>query len=66
LELLLVKKLMDLEATSPRTAETKISIRDSLVRKITQQVVGIMRRSFGAMVCDLSDLRLQGDQEIIN
>jgi hypothetical protein len=33
-----MKKLMDLEASSPRTAEIKISIR-ALLRKITQHVV---------------------------
>jgi len=40
LELLLMKKFMDLEASSPRTAERKVSIRElSLLRKTTQLVL---------------------------
>jgi hypothetical protein len=40
LELLLMKKFMDLEASSPRTAERKVSIRElSLLRKLTQLVL---------------------------
>jgi hypothetical protein len=35
-----MKKFMDLEASSPRTAERKVSIRElSLLRKLTQLVL---------------------------
>jgi hypothetical protein len=37
LEFLLMNRFMDLDASSPRTAERKISIRDPPLRKITQQ-----------------------------
>jgi hypothetical protein len=37
LELLLMNRFMDLNASRPRTAERKISIRDPPLRKITRQ-----------------------------
>jgi hypothetical protein len=53
-----MKKLMDLEASSLRTAEIKISIRDSLLRKITQHVVERTKGGVGATTRDVPGLRI--------